>query len=88
MRLLRSIAGTHKVALQVREALLLRLRSYAESITACESSLSNTPDNPDLLYGRGLVRRAIGDEQGAQQDIAAAILRSKNIVAAFHGFGM
>ena len=51
----------------------LKMRQLPQALADYDASLKATPRQPAALFGRGVVRRQMGDVPGGDADIAAAI---------------
>ena len=54
------------------------MKNYDAALADYNAALKRQPDNAQVLYGRGLVKRAKGDNAGAQKDMTQA----KNLMPA------
>jgi Flp pilus assembly protein TadD len=69
-------------ALQVR--LLLTLRREGEALKAAEAALAIQPDNPDLIYQRGVALMATRNLVGAEADLRRTLQLAPRHVAAMN----
>jgi TonB family protein len=72
--------GHESAYLDSRGLVLYRLKRYDEAIASYDTALAKRPGEASSLYGRGLSRRARGDDQAGDADIRAAIAADHHVV--------
>jgi tetratricopeptide (TPR) repeat protein len=86
-RSLKMDAG-NRVTLDYHAFALYRSGRYAEALTAYNETLQVKHDNADALYMRGIVRKKLGDDAGANADMALAIQADSDIANIYAGYGI
>ena len=64
-----------------------RLGRYEEALRDLDAALSDSPDQSESLYLRGLVRMAMGDEDG-RRDVEEALARQPSLKRRFATWGL
>jgi tetratricopeptide (TPR) repeat protein len=66
----------------------LRMKAWAKAIADYNKALESRPDLTLSLYGRGVAKRALGDQAGGNADIAAATRDEPDIANIMHRLGV
>lgn len=81
-----ALAPTEAGIIDSRALVLLSLGRAAEALEVYERALVLAPELPASLYGRGLARRALGDEAAARADMAAAVRLAPGVEKPFRTY--
>lgn len=73
--------------IQFEAELLINQKRYDEAATVYEKSLSEDPDNIELLYGRAMVLEKKDDLAGLERDLRRVLEIDPNNVEALNGLG-
>ena len=74
--------------LDTRALVLLQMGLYKEAVKAYSAALKLQPDQRNSLYGRGVARRRIGDNAGANADLAAGRKYNAGIDREYADYGI
>ncbi len=67
---------------------LMRMKRYRDALSVYELAVKASTDSADALYGRGLVKYRVGDSNGGQADIKAALALKPEIGANYGRMGL
>ncbi|WP_370179627.1 tetratricopeptide repeat protein [Alteriqipengyuania sp.] len=81
-------ASNSASAIDSRALVYYRLGRYEEAVRDLDKALSNDPEQHISRYLRGIVKRAMGDEAGAREDIALALHAAPSTARLYSAWGL